>query len=70
MIILDESNILCDGFIIKKDNDKKRKEEESVVPTDWETPSFIRIKKKRTKRLSPYLETELWERDELLSIIK
>ena len=54
----------------QKDNDKKRKEEESVVPTDWETPSFIRIKKKRTKRLSPYLETELWERDELLSIIK
>ena len=31
---------------------------------------FARIKKKKTKRLSPYLETELWERDELLFIIK
>jgi hypothetical protein len=23
---------------------------------DWETPAFIQIKKKKTKRLSPYLE--------------
>jgi integrase/recombinase XerD len=37
---------------------------------DWETPTFIQIKKKKTKRTSPYLETELWERDELLSILK
>jgi integrase/recombinase XerD len=26
--------------------------------------------KKRTKRISPYLESELWERDEILTIIK
>jgi integrase/recombinase XerD len=32
--------------------------------------SFVRIKKKVTKRLSPYLESELWELDELLLIIK
>jgi hypothetical protein len=37
---------------------------------DWKTPSFIQIKKKKTKRTSPYLETELWEREELLSILK
>jgi hypothetical protein len=37
---------------------------------DWETPAFVQIKKKTTKRTSPYLETELWERDELLSILK
>jgi integrase/recombinase XerD len=37
---------------------------------DWQTPSFIQIRKKKTKRISPYLETELWERDELLSILK
>src|SRR5215211_1182220 len=53
----------------QKDNYNKRKGE-PLAPTEWETPSFITIKKKRTKRLSPYLETELWERDELLSIIK
>jgi hypothetical protein len=53
----------------QKENYKSR-EEESLTPTDWVTPSFIRIKKKRTQRLSPYLETELWERDEILSIIK
>src|SRR3982750_1834107 len=38
--------------------------------SDWITPSFIQITEKRTKRISPYLETELWERDEVLTIIK
>jgi hypothetical protein len=37
---------------------------------DWITPSFVSIKKKKTKRISPYLETELWEKEELLTIIK
>jgi hypothetical protein len=37
---------------------------------EWKTPGFIQIKKKKTKRLSPYLETELWEREELLCILK
>jgi integrase/recombinase XerD len=41
-----------------------------IIPTsDWTTPNFCQIKEKRTKRISPYLETELWERDEILSII-
>src|SRR6058998_155644 len=31
--------------------------------TEWETPAFARIKKKKTKRVSPYLEAELWDRD-------
>src|SRR5919106_1252594 len=44
--------------------------EEPLLPSDWITPSFATIKKRKTKRLSPYLETELWERDELLYIIK
>jgi integrase/recombinase XerD len=43
--------------------------EEPPLPSDWITP-FATIKKRKTKRLSPYLETELWDRDELLSIIK
>jgi len=41
-----------------------------MVLPDWETPPFATIKKKKTKRLSPYLETELWDRDELLLVIK
>jgi integrase/recombinase XerD len=38
--------------------------------SDWITPSFIQITERRSKRISPYLESELWERDELLTIIK
>jgi integrase/recombinase XerD len=38
--------------------------------SEWLTPSFAQIKEKRTKRISPYYQTELWERDEILSIIK
>lgn len=38
--------------------------------SEWITPDFIKIKQKHTKRLSPYSETEIWERDELLTIIK
>jgi len=38
-------------------------EEVEVKPEDeWKTPSFLQqIKKKKTKRLSPYLETEVWD---------
>jgi integrase/recombinase XerD len=56
----------------KRENEYKEKEEiaSSSSSSYWETPPFARIKKRKTKRLSPYLETELWERDELLFIIK
>jgi hypothetical protein len=57
----------------KKKTENQYDEKEEIVSSstsDWETPPFARIKKKKTKRLSPYLETELWERDELLFIIK
>ena len=37
----------------------------------WNTPTFIdSLKPKKTKRLSPYSETEIWEKDEFLSVIK
>jgi integrase/recombinase XerD len=51
---------------------KKRTEwyEDSVSKSDWETPAFLRIKAKKGKRSSPYLETELWERDDLLLVVK
>jgi integrase/recombinase XerD len=41
----------------------------SSDPSNWTTPIFVQIKKIRTKRLSPYLESELWKKDELISII-
>src|SRR5919112_1765576 len=50
--------------------DKELKGLEPLQQSDWTTPSFGNIKKKKTKRISPYLESELWERDEILSIIK
>ncbi len=43
---------------------------DGTLDEDWYTPDFIKIKQKQTKRLSPYSETEIWERDELLTIIK
>ena len=38
--------------------------------TDWYTPEFVNIKKKRTKRLSPYGEHEIWDIKELQTVIK
>jgi len=47
------------------------KEKDALVyQSEWITPYFARIKEKKTKRLSPYSETELWEREEILSIVK
>jgi len=37
---------------------------------EWNTPPFLKIKEKRSKRISPYLETELWEKDEILLVTK
>jgi hypothetical protein len=42
-----------------------------ILPSsEWVTPNFANIKKLRTKRLSPYSETEIWDLPELLSIVK
>jgi integrase/recombinase XerD len=48
----------------------KKCSQEVLQQTEWITPPFAKIKEKGTKRISPYSETELWERDEILSIIK
>lgn len=37
---------------------------------DWYTPEFVRIKQKQTKRLSSYLENEIWDREEMFTILK
>jgi hypothetical protein len=51
--------------------DSNLDDEKIYIPIrDWKTPSFLRIDKKKTKRSSPYLETELWEKDDILTIVK
>jgi hypothetical protein len=34
----------------------KDKDLDDVPYSDWETPDFVKIKNKKTKRISPYLE--------------
>jgi integrase/recombinase XerD len=51
-------------------NDINKKYLSAISQSEWETPVFVKIKEKKTKRLSPYSETELWERDEILSILE
>lgn len=38
--------------------------------SNWKTPDFVNINKKKTKRLSPYTESDIWDREELLLIVK
>lgn len=51
-------------------NTKINNSDGMIMMEDWITPLFLNIKDKRTKRVSPYLETELWEKEDLLTIIK
>ena len=42
-----------------------------IIPMEeWNTPLFLKIKEKRTRRVSPYMESELWEKDDILLITK
>jgi hypothetical protein len=50
--------------------DESNSEPEYKSQIDWITPEFMKIKRKKTKRLSPYIESELWSKDELLLVIK
>ena len=52
---------------VGKNNDESSKR---MSDSNWETPPAVRIKKKRTKRESPYSGTEIWDREELLTIIE
>jgi integrase/recombinase XerD len=44
--------------------------DDRALQSDWDTPDFARIKGKKIKRVSPYLESEIWDRDEILFITK
>jgi integrase/recombinase XerD len=48
----------------------KNEQEDDILESEWITPPFINIKKRKTKRLSPYSESEIWEKDEVLTVIK
>jgi integrase len=37
--------------------------------SEWQTPTFMQIKEKSSRK-SPYSESQIWDRDELLSILK
>jgi hypothetical protein len=47
----------------------QRGKHETIPMPECETPAFAKIKEKKTKRLSPYTETEIWDRDELLLVV-
>jgi integrase len=49
---------------------RQQRNEESLDPSDWVTPSFLKIKEKKSKRISPYLESEIWDKDDFQAIIK
>ena len=54
-------------------NCKKNENSENTAflePSNWITPPFVELKKIKTKRISPYLENELWEKEEILAIVK
>lgn len=46
--------------------------ENGDIPMDsWKTPDFLAsLRPRKTKRLSPYSETEIWDKEEFTSIIK
>jgi integrase/recombinase XerD len=48
----------------------RSKHEGQIQQLDWQTPTFAIIKEKKTKRLTSYSESEIWDRDELLTIVK
>jgi len=39
-----------------------KKEQNLEINEEWTTPDFCKIKTKQTKRISPYLESEIWQR--------
>ena len=51
-------------------NHNGKAEDEILSQSEWITPSFVKIKGKNTKRLSPYTDSEIWDQEELLTIVK
>jgi integrase/recombinase XerD len=45
-------------------------EKKRLAPEDWTTPDFIKIKHRKTQRISPYSASEIWELEDLHRIVK
>ncbi len=41
-----------------------------VPVSEWKTPGFVQMKHKKSRRASPYSATEVWELEELLTVVK
>ncbi len=59
-------------FIGLMHNEKLRIDNDldSMEPSVWTIPSFVKINEKKSKRINSYIETEIWEKSELQTIIK
>ena len=68
-VYLNHLKYSSDGFTMNIP-DVLNSEPEYRSQIDWITPEFMKIKRKKTKRLSPYIESELWSKDELLLVVK
>jgi|SRR5215831_15967514 len=51
-------------------NQRGKQFDDQICHSDWNTPEFVKIQSKKFKRVSPYLESEVWERDEILFITR
>jgi len=50
-------------------NTKEKSDKKNWNFSEWVTPDYLKIKMKRTNRLSPYSQSDIWDREELLTII-
>ena len=66
IIISIESDSFSGGFNCRG----KASDDNEISKSDWETHEFVKIKTKRIKCPSPYLETDVLERDEILFVLK
>jgi integrase/recombinase XerD len=50
-------------------NTKVKSDKNNWNFSEWVTPDYLKIKMKRTNRLSPYSQNDIWDREELLTIV-
>ena len=58
------------GFFSWFHNLYPRSNEEPMGEPDWETPDMVRIKNRKSRRVSPYPESDIWDLEEVKTLIK